>query len=92
MFGVCAGVGSVFALLLPDSTHKPMTDTVDQLELLYGAKSHSSNSIEKGVKKEELLYGAKSHSSSSIEKGVKKEEEEEEEGELEEVSATTPLN
>ncbi|KAK3850102.1 hypothetical protein Pcinc_043172, partial [Petrolisthes cinctipes] len=70
MFGVCAGVGSVFALLLPDSTHKPMTDTVDQMELLYGSKSHSSSSIEKGVKKKNK----------------------EEEGELEGVSATTPLN
>lgn len=48
LFGVCAGLGSVFALLLPDSSNKPMTDTIDQLELLYGSRASSSSSIEKG--------------------------------------------
>ncbi|MPC85854.1 hypothetical protein E2C01_080652 [Portunus trituberculatus] len=44
-------MGSLFALLLPESSNKPMADTVDQLELLYGSSSRtsSSNSIEKGV-------------------------------------------
>lgn len=49
LFGVCAGVGCLFALLLPESNKKPMPDTVEQLELLYGSRSISSNSIEKGV-------------------------------------------
>lgn len=51
LFGAGAGVGTLFALLLPDSSNKPMADTVDQLELMYGSSSRtsSSSSIEKGV-------------------------------------------
>ncbi|XP_042208340.1 organic cation transporter protein-like [Homarus americanus] len=50
MFGVCAAVGSLMALLLPESNHKPMPDTVEQLELLYGSRSSSTSSIgEKGA-------------------------------------------
>ncbi|XP_063844400.1 organic cation transporter protein-like isoform X2 [Scylla paramamosain] len=51
LFGMGAGLGTLFALLLPESSNKPMADTVDQLELLYGSSSRtsSSNSIEKGV-------------------------------------------
>lgn len=49
MFGACAGVGSLFAMVLPESKNKPMADTVDQLELLYGSRASSSSSIqEKG--------------------------------------------
>lgn len=51
LFGAGAGAGTFFALLLPDSSNKPMADTVEQLELMYGSSSRtsSSNSIEKGV-------------------------------------------
>lgn len=51
LFGAGAGLGSLFALLLPESSNKPLADTVDQLELLYGSSSRtsSSSSIEKGV-------------------------------------------
>lgn len=51
MFGVIAAMGGLFALLLPESKNKPMPDTVEQLELLYGSsRSSSSSSIEgKGV-------------------------------------------
>lgn len=48
MFGACAAMGSGFALLLPESNHKPLADTVEQLEFIYGdsGKSSSRSSIE----------------------------------------------
>lgn len=47
VFGVCAAVGSLFALLLPESNKKPLPDTMEQLEEIYSSKSHSTTTPKK---------------------------------------------
>ncbi|KAK7073281.1 hypothetical protein SK128_015181 [Halocaridina rubra] len=47
VFGVCAALGSGFALVLPDSSDKPLADTVEELEEIYSrSRSSSSGSID----------------------------------------------
>uniref|UniRef100_A0A6A7G5P2 Organic cation transporter protein-like n=1 Tax=Hirondellea gigas TaxID=1518452 RepID=A0A6A7G5P2_9CRUS len=38
VFGSAAAVGALLALLLPESRHRPMLDTVEQLEHVYGSQ------------------------------------------------------
>ncbi|XP_068239328.1 organic cation transporter protein-like [Palaemon carinicauda] len=46
-FGVCAALGSGFALIIPESGNKPLADTVEELEEIYSrSRSSSSGSIE----------------------------------------------
>lgn len=43
MFGICSAVASVFALVLPESRGKPLTDTIEQLEELYKQPKKNAN-------------------------------------------------
>ena len=47
MFGSAAAFGSVLALLLPESRGQPMTDSAEELELLYGRNSSQNSDNER---------------------------------------------